>query len=71
MIRQVTNAVLMVRPTDFKYAVTSAQDNYFMGKPNMTNIEVRNQALREYDESLQKLRDLGINVLSFDKENYP
>lgn len=52
MIRQVTNAVLMVRPTDFKYAVTSAQDNYFMGKPNITNIEVRNQALREYDESL-------------------
>ena len=59
---QVTNTLLMVRPTDFGYNAQTGADNVFEHHGDDPAV-VTGQALREFDGMVLKLRGAGITVL--------
>lgn len=58
---QSTNHLLMIRPVAFTFNAQTANNNYFQN-PNVANNETQTLALQEFDNFLQKLTELGVNV---------
>ena len=61
-------AVLMVRPVDFTYNPETAKDNEFMKKADTSTMK---SVIKEYEQSVDCLRKLGVQVVEFDKSKYP
>jgi hypothetical protein len=56
--------VLMVRPVDFSYNEQTASDNEFQHMPvDITAEDVNRRALIEFDESVMRLRNAGVEVI--------
>ena len=53
----------MIRPEDFGYNPETAKDNEFMSKLD----NVRNDAIREFDNAVEILRKNNINIIVYDK----
>ena len=66
MKRQVTNSVLMIRPVRFRMNEETAVNNYFQEEINLKNEEINRKAQQEFDDFVQKLRSIGVNVIVVD-----
>lgn len=54
----------MVRPANFAFNEETAANNAFQSRDNnMSAVEMRQHALREFDEFVTKLRDAGVHVI--------
>ena len=61
----------MIRPVDFCFNEETAKDNEFMvPDKSFSQSELSQKVLKEFDSSVQTLRDLGVNVIVFDKSKY-
>lgn len=68
--KQITNHILMIRPTNFGMNEETAVNNFFQKAiPHSSKKEIQERALREFNDLEQKLRAAGINVLVVD--DYP
>ena len=56
----------MIRPAAFGFNSQTAENNTFQHKPNLDQQEIRQRALKEFDELVKKLRAEGVNVKVFD-----
>lgn len=62
----------MVRPANFAFNEETAANNAFQSRDdNMNAVEMRQQAMREFDEFVQKLRDAGVNVIVAEDTHEP
>ena len=66
MKRQITNSVLMIRPVRFRMNEETAVNNYFQEEINLKNEEINRKAQQEFDDFVQKLRSIGVNVIVVD-----
>ena len=66
MKRQITNSVLMIRPVRFRMNEETAVNNYFQEEINLKNEEINRKAQKEFDDFVQKLRSIGVNVIIVD-----
>ena len=58
-----TNTILMIRPVNFRMNEETAVNNYFQEDLDIKNAEINRKALEEFDEFVEKLRTVGINVI--------
>ncbi|MFA9213236.1 MAG: citrulline utilization hydrolase CtlX [Candidatus Methylacidiphilales bacterium] len=58
---QSTNHLLMIRPVAFTFNVQTASNNSFQN-PNVANSQTQTLALQEFDNFVQKLTEVGVNV---------
>ena len=67
-----TNAVLMVRASRFAMNEETAVDNHYqMQDTSLSAVEVQSQALKEFDEMVNTLRAVGVNVYVIQDELEP
>lgn len=57
-----TDKILMVRPVCFGYNEETAINNYYQKNSDKSASEIQKQALIEFDNMVQKLENLGVNV---------
>ncbi|GLB53360.1 hypothetical protein NBRC110019_24010 [Neptunitalea chrysea] len=60
---QITNTVLMIRPANFRMNEQTAINNYFQETTQDSAEEIANRAFDEFDEFVQKLKMIGVNVI--------
>ena len=63
-MNQITNNVLMIRPVAFKYNDQTAKNNYYQKNTlNLSLFDTQNKALNEFDNLVDKLKSIGVNVI--------
>ncbi len=71
-MQQITSHILMVRPVSFGYNQETAGNNAFQSvNPDLTALEVRDRAVKEFDEMVHRLRNAGVNVHVVDDSEQP
>ncbi len=60
---QITDTILMVRPAAFSFNEETAANNYFQQKPSISNKELQQKILQEFDAMVSLLQKHGINVM--------
>jgi hypothetical protein len=69
---QTTSHILMVRPANFGYNEETAASNAFQSNDNtLTQAEISQKALAEFDAFVEKLRKAGIDVIVAEDTNRP
>lgn len=68
-MKQVAKTILMIRPASFGYNAETAASNVFQGNVTLTEKEVQQKAVSEFDAFVKTLRSHNINVLV--KEDTP
>jgi hypothetical protein len=64
MAKQTTDTILMVRPAHFGFNEQTAGDNAFqVDDGSLSQEEIRQKAVREFDEFVENLRSAGIRVV--------
>jgi hypothetical protein len=64
MKNQITSNILMIRPINFNFNEETAANNYYQKViENLTPEKAQEQALREFDAFVLKLRTHGINII--------
>lgn len=72
MRQQTTSNILMVRPANFAFNEETAANNAFQVRDDSMNaVEMRQNALHEFDEFVTKLRDAGVNVIVAEDSHDP
>ena len=67
MSRQITDTLMMIRPVSFYMNEQTAVNNYYQKKlEGLSNEQVQDKALSEFDGFVAKLRTAGVNVEVFD-----
>lgn len=67
IMEQTTNNILMIRPSNFNYNVQTAVNNYYQ-KDGIEIGLVNENAQKEFDLLVDKLKSNGINVMVFDDD---
>lgn len=67
-MEQITNRLLMIRPTSFRANELTAKDNYFQGTIDASSEELLSSAQDEFDAFVQKLRMAGVEVTVVDAQ---
>lgn len=67
-MEQITNRLLMIRPTSFRANELTAKDNYFQGSIDASSEELLSSAQDEFDAFVQKLRMAGVEVTVVDAQ---
>lgn len=62
MKKNITNKILMVRPVSFTFNEETAVNNHYQKKDNKPIQEIQNNALTEFDNMVEKLKKIGIDV---------
>jgi hypothetical protein len=62
-MQQTTNTILMIRPVNFRMNEQTAVNNYFQEDLDLKNTEINRKAQEEFDDFVDKLRAVGINVV--------
>lgn len=63
-MKQTTNTILMIRPASFKMNEQTAVNNFYQqSDSNVLNSTVNAKAQQEFDSFVQKLQDIGVNVV--------
>mgnify|MGYP000977331335 FL=1 len=63
-MNQITNTILMIRPVSFRMNEQTAVNNYYQKVLDNLNPEtVQFKALQEFDNFVEKLKNIGVNVL--------
>ena len=68
---QLTSTVLMIRPAGFESNPLTAESNRFQGRSSSSPEEQHAIALREFDDLVVALRDVGIDVIVIDDTPEP
>ena len=72
MKKQVTSDILMIRPANFRYNEETASNNYYQKVVEGLSVEdAQKNALREFDEFVEKLRMKKLNVKVIDDTPSP
>ena len=72
MRKQVTSDILMIRPANFRYNEETASNNYYQKVVEGLSVEdAQKNALREFDEFVEKLRMKKLNVKVIDDTPSP
>lgn len=66
MKKQITDTILMIRPVRFRMNEETAVNNYFQEEINLRNEEINLNAQKEFDAFVQKLQNIGVNVIVVD-----
>ena len=61
----VANKILMIRPAGFGYNPQTAESNAFQQNVHLSDAEIQEKALQEFEEMTDRLKKLGIEVLIF------
>ena len=60
VMSQITNSILMIKPTGFTYNVETAENNHFQNPISTKNQkDISENALREFDNMVYKLDSKG------------
>jgi hypothetical protein len=71
-MQQVTNTILMIRPVSFRMNEQTAVNNYYQKVlDNLLPATVQAKALEEFDRFVDKLRNVGVNVVVIDDTKIP
>ena len=62
-MNQITNTILMIRPVGFRMNEQTAVNNYFQEDLDLKNSEINLKAQKEFDEFVDKLRGIDVNVI--------
>lgn len=62
-MKQTTNTILMIRPVNFRMNEQTAVNNYFQEEIDLKNAEVNTKAQEEFDAFVEKLNNVGVNVI--------
>jgi hypothetical protein len=61
---QITNNILMIRPVSFRMNEETAVNNYYQKElQSLSSAEIQKKALKEFDDLVQKLKAIGVNVI--------
>ncbi len=72
MNKQITDTLMMIRPVSFYMNEQTAVNNYYQKKlDGLSNEEIQQRALQEFDRFVAKLTKKGINVEVFDDTKEP
>lgn len=67
-----TSHILMVRPANFGFNEQTAEDNAFQQRDNdLSTLEVKTKAVKEFDDFVQLLRLSGVDVIVIEDTNTP
>tara|TARA_B110000003_G_scaffold271240_1_gene305083 strand:+ start:1604 stop:2548 length:945 start_codon:yes stop_codon:yes gene_type:complete len=67
---QITNTVLMVRPTQFRMNEQTSINNYYQKSPkNTLPEEINRMAVKEFDSMVRKLQKVGVQVIVVEDTN--
>ncbi|GGH46838.1 hypothetical protein GCM10011364_21220 [Mangrovimonas yunxiaonensis] len=70
IMQQTTNTILMVRPVNFRMNEQTAVNNYYQKVlDNLLPDTVNAKAQQEFDDYVEKLRQIGVNVVVIDDTN--
>jgi hypothetical protein len=71
-MQQITNTILMIRPISFRMNEQTAVNNYYQKVlDNLLPATVQAKALEEFDGFVDKLRNVGVNVIVIDDTKIP
>ncbi|MDT8416208.1 MAG: arginine deiminase-related protein [Lutibacter sp.] len=66
-MQQITNTILMIRPVSFRMNEQTAINNYYQKVlESLTPETVKFKALQEFDDFVEKLKAVGVNVIVID-----
>ncbi|MGY2574707.1 arginine deiminase-related protein [Vibrio sp. C8] len=63
---QNANCVVMVPPKEFKFNAETAQDNEFQNQSSLSDEQVTQHVMAEFNQMVTKLRQEGVQVVVFD-----
>lgn len=67
MSKQLTDSLIMIRPRSFGFNPETESSNKFQKRlPNLEEKQIRTQAIKEFDEMVDQLRALDVEVIVFD-----
>ena len=67
--KQTTNDIFMLRPAHFGFNAETAEDNSFQSNDGeLSEEEIQKLAIKEYDDLVRRLTDVGITVHSFEDD---
>jgi hypothetical protein len=71
-MKQITNSIMMIKPVGFRYNEQTAVNNYYQQVlDNLTDEQTQEKALNEFNSFVDKLRNVGVNVIVIhDKEHF-
>jgi hypothetical protein len=67
-MRQATNSILMIRPSNFGYNEETALDNHYQSKDSH-EFNANKNAQKEFDKMVLNLRQNGISVYVFQDDD--
>lgn len=70
-MKQSTDTILMIRPSNFHFNEQTAEDNLYQNKTLLDVETVNNRALKEFDNFVEILKNEGINVKIFQDTDFP
>ena len=72
MKQQITNTILMIRPVNFRMNEQTAINNFYQKKlKDLSNKEIQQKALLEFNALVEKLKDVGVNVIVIEDTKVP
>ena len=67
--KQTTNDIFMLRPAHFGFNTETAESNSFQSNDGeLSEEEIQKLAIKEYDDLVRRLTDVGITVHSFEDD---
>jgi hypothetical protein len=71
-MKQITNTIMMIKPVGFRYNEQTAVNNYYQKVlANLTTEQTQENALSEFNAFVDKLRNVGVNVVVVEDTEYP
>jgi len=71
-MNQITNSIMMIKPVGFRYNEQTAVNNYYQKVlDNLTDDQTQEKALNEFNSFVDKLRNVGVNVVVIEDTEFP
>ena len=71
-MKQITNSIMMIKPVGFRYNEQTAVNNYYQQvMDNLTDEQTQEKALNEFNSFVNKLQNVGVNVIIIQDTEYP
>ena len=72
IMKQITNNILMIKPVSFRYNEQTAVNNYYQQVlDDLTDEQTQEMALIEFNIFVDKLRNIGVNVIVVEDTELP
>ena len=72
IMKQITNNIMMIKPVSFRYNEQTAGNNYYQQiLDDLTDEQTQEKALNEFNKFVDKLRNVGVNVVVLEDTEYP